>query len=72
MDDLRAYYASAYGLDGYVAATSRDRARMRMALQLVDVGWSTTVGDALRALRVVRAPERDVDALCLGREGVLR
>ena len=72
MSNLRAYYASAYGLDCYVAAESRGRAAMKLARQLVDGGWAKSVGEALLALRVVRAPERDLDALSRGREGALR
>lgn len=72
MSNLRAYYASAYGIDGYVAAESRGRAAMMQARQLVECGWARDVGDALKALRVVRAPERDLDALSRGREGALR
>jgi hypothetical protein len=72
MSNLRAYYVSAYDLDGYVAAESRGSAAMMQARQLVDAGWAKSVGEALLALRVVRAPERDIDALSRGRDGALR
>ncbi len=43
MSNLRAYYVSAYDLDGYVAAESRGSAAMMQARQLVDAGCAWRV-----------------------------
>jgi hypothetical protein len=52
--NIRCWEVSAYGMVTHYRARTPGRARMWAALALKDIGWSRTIGDALRAIKMRR------------------
>lgn len=53
----------------YVAGRNAGNARLWAARQLVDLGFARSIGDALRGMTCLRAPEMDLGAAARGRTG---
>ena len=67
--DLKCWVVEAFGMQGKVFAPHRRRASMMVARSLRETGYARGIGEALREMKVRRAPEYDHEAVACGQEG---
>ncbi|MFA5186510.1 MAG: hypothetical protein WC551_08545 [Patescibacteria group bacterium] len=64
---FRAWRCELFGVTAYFAATTRNKARWRCAVDAHNAGWSKKPVDCLYKMKCRRAPEHDQTAEALGR-----